>query len=80
MASAWPASGSIWFATPNRTVSGSTAIGPALGSFVTQISLFAVFPLAAALTAIGIAAMLLAKRQQVAGTPERVNGQGLNPG
>jgi MFS family permease len=60
-------------------VSGQ-AIGPALGSFVTQISLFAVFPLAAALTAIGIAAMLLAKRQQVAGTPERVNGQGLNPG
>jgi hypothetical protein len=60
-------------------VSGQ-AIGPALGSFVTQISLFAVFPLAAALTASGIAAMLLANRQQVAGTPEGVNGQGLNPG
>ena len=43
------------------------ALGPALGSFVTPISLFAVFPLAAVLTAIGIAAMLLAKRQQVAG-------------
>ncbi|MDQ3703790.1 MAG: MFS transporter [Chloroflexota bacterium] len=49
-------------------VSGQ-AIGPALGSFVTQISLFAVFPLAAALTATGIAAMLLANRQQVVGTP-----------
>ncbi len=60
-------------------VSGQ-AIGPALGSFVTQISLFAVFPLAAGLTAIGIAAMLLANRQQVGGAPERVNGQGLNPG
>src|SRR5918911_1119788 len=60
-------------------VSGQ-AIGPALGSLVTQRSLFAVFPLAAALTAIGIAAMLLANRQQVTGTPERVNGQGLNPG
>ena len=60
-------------------VSGA-AIGPAVGSFVTQISLFAVFPLASALTGIGIAAMLLAKRQQVAGTPESVNGQGLNPG
>jgi DHA1 family multidrug resistance protein-like MFS transporter len=45
------------------------AIGPALGSLVTPISLFAIFPLAAALTAGGIAAMLLAKRQQVAGTP-----------
>jgi MFS transporter, DHA1 family, multidrug resistance protein len=56
------------------------AIGPALGSFVTPISLFAVFPLAAALTAIGIAAMLLANRQPVAGTPERANGQGLTPG
>jgi DHA1 family multidrug resistance protein-like MFS transporter len=56
------------------------AIGPALGSVVTPISLFAVFPLAAVLTACGIAAMLLAKRQQVAGTPERVNGAGLNPG
>jgi MFS family permease len=60
-------------------VSGQ-AIGPALGSFITPISLFAVFPLAAALTASGIAAMLLANRQQVAGTPEQVNGQGLNPG
>jgi hypothetical protein len=61
-------------------VVSAQAIGAALGSFVTQLSLFAVFPLAAALTAIGIAAMLLAKRQQVAGTPERVNGAGLNPG
>ena len=60
-------------------VSGA-AIGPALGSFVTQINLLAVFPLAAALTATGIAAMLLANRQQVAGTPERVSGQGLDPG
>ncbi len=48
-------------------VVSSQAIGSALGSFVTQISLFAVFPLAAALTAIGIAAMRLANRQQVAG-------------
>jgi MFS family permease len=52
------------------------AIGPALGSVVTPISLFAVFPLAAALTALGIAALLLAHRQPVAATPERVNGQG----
>ena len=51
------------------------AIGPALGSLVTPISLVAVFPLAAALTAGGIAALLLAHRQPVAGTPERVNGQ-----
>jgi MFS transporter, DHA1 family, multidrug resistance protein len=61
-------------------VMSGQAIGPALGSFVTPISLFAVFPLAAALTAIGIAAMLLANRQPVAGTPERANGQGLTPG
>jgi hypothetical protein len=60
-------------------VVSAQAIGAALGSLVTQISLFAVFPLAAALTAIGIAAMLLANRQQVSGTPER-NGRGLNPG
>jgi hypothetical protein len=52
------------------------AIGPALGSVVTPISLFAVFPLTAALTALGIAALLLAHRQPVAATPERVNGQG----
>lgn len=50
-------------------VSGQ-ALGAALGSLVTRISLFAVFPLAAALTAIGIAAMLLARRQPVSGTPE----------
>jgi hypothetical protein len=61
-------------------VVSSQAIGSALGSFVTQISLFAVFPLAAALTAIGIAAMRLANRQQVAGTPERGNEPGLNQG
>jgi MFS transporter, DHA1 family, multidrug resistance protein len=61
-------------------VMSGQAIGPALGSFVTPISLFAVFPLAAALTAVGIAAMLLANRQPVAGTPGRVNGQGLTPG
>lgn len=42
------------------------AVGAALGSFVTQRSLFVVFPLAAALTAAGIAMMLLARRQQVA--------------
>ena len=60
-------------------VSGA-AIGAALGSLVTPLSLFAVFPLAAALTAIGIAAMLLANRQQIGGTSERVNGEGLNPG
>jgi MFS transporter, DHA1 family, multidrug resistance protein len=61
-------------------VMSGQAIGPALGSFVTPISLFAVFPLAAALTAVGILAMLLANRQPVAGTPERANGQGLTPG
>lgn len=48
-------------------VLSSQAIGSALGSFVTQLSLFAVFPLAAALTAVGIAAMRLANRQHVAG-------------
>src|SRR5690349_7029501 len=61
-------------------VVASQALGSALGSLVTPISLFAIFPLAAALTAVGIAAMLLARRQQVAGTPERVNGAGLNRG
>jgi DHA1 family multidrug resistance protein-like MFS transporter len=61
-------------------VVSSQAIGAALGSLVTPISLFAVFPLAAVLTASGIAAMRLAHRQPVAGTPERVNSQGLSPG
>jgi DHA1 family multidrug resistance protein-like MFS transporter len=56
------------------------AIGPALGSVVTPISLFAVFPLAAALTASGIVAMRLARRQPVAEPPEGVNRQGVNPG
>ena len=39
------------------------AIGPAIGSVVTQGSVFAVFPAAAILTAIGIGAMALAARQ-----------------
>ena len=59
------ARGRVMISSYLPVVSGQ-AIGPALGSFVTQISLFAVFPLAAALTAIGIVAMLLANRQRVA--------------
>lgn len=47
-------------------VVSSQAIGSALGSFVTQVSLFAVFPIAAVLTVIGIAAMRIANQQPVA--------------
>ncbi len=61
-------------------VMSGQAIGSALGSFVTQLSLFAVFPLAAALTASGIAAMLLARQQPVAAPPAHVNEPGLNAG
>jgi len=38
-------------------------LGAAIGGLVTQVSLFAVFPAAAALTALGVAALLLARRQ-----------------
>ena len=38
-------------------------LGPAIGSVVTQQSLFAIFPAAAVLTAIGIGALVFAARQ-----------------
>jgi MFS family permease len=41
-------------------------IGPAIGSVVTRSSIFAVFPLAAGMTAVGIGALALAARQTVA--------------
>jgi MFS family permease len=40
-------------------------VGPAIGSVVTQGSIFAVFPTAAVLTALGIGALVLAHRQQL---------------
>jgi MFS family permease len=40
-------------------------VGPAIGSVVTQGSLFAIFPTAAVLTALGIGALVLAYRQQL---------------
>ncbi len=46
---------------------GST-VGPAIGSVVTQGSIFAVFPTAAVLTALGIGALVLAYRQAAAPT------------
>ena len=52
-------------------VVSAQAVGAALGGVVTQRSLFAVFPLAAALTALGIGAMLLARRQPVAAFDSR---------
>jgi len=47
-------------------VNAGFMVGPAIGSLVTQRSLFAVFPLAAVLTAAGIGALVLAARQRVA--------------
>ncbi len=44
-------------------VNAGLALGPALGSLVTQVSLFAVFPAAAVLTALGIVVLLLARRR-----------------
>jgi MFS family permease len=41
-------------------------VGPAIGSVVTQGSIFAVFPTAAVLTALGIGALVLAYRQAAA--------------
>ena len=41
-------------------------VGPALGSVVTQGSIFAIFPTAAVLTALGIGALVLAYRQAAA--------------
>ena len=40
-------------------------IGPAIGSIVTRVSVFAVFPIAAVLTAVGIGALWIARRQPV---------------
>lgn len=42
-----------------------SALGPAIGSLATQNSVFTVFPLAAGLTAIGVAALFVAFRQAV---------------
>src|SRR5512143_2476773 len=41
-------------------------IGPAIGSVITRGSVFAVFPTAALLTALGIGALWLARREPVA--------------
>ena len=40
-------------------------VGPAIGSVVTQESVFAIFPLAAVMTAAGIGALILAARQKI---------------
>ena len=42
------------------------AVGPALGSIVTRWSVFAVFPVAAVITGLGIVALIVAERQRVA--------------
>jgi DHA1 family multidrug resistance protein-like MFS transporter len=39
--------------------------GPAIGSYITRDSIFAVFPVAAALTAVGVAALWYANRQEI---------------
>jgi len=39
-------------------------VGPAIGSVVTQGSVFAIFPLAAVMTAAGIGALIVAARQK----------------
>ena len=39
-------------------------LGPGLGSLVTQAGVFAVFPAAAVLTALGVGAMLSARKRQ----------------
>ncbi|MDR3577565.1 MAG: MFS transporter [Anaerolineaceae bacterium] len=40
-------------------------LGPAIGSLITKVSVFAIFPAAAVFTAIGIGLLLLARRQPV---------------
>ncbi len=46
-------------------------VGPAIGSIVTQTSVFAIFPLAAMMTAVGIAALVVAARQKADLEPAR---------
>src|SRR5260221_5951756 len=46
-------------------VNAGLFVGPALGSIVTRASLFAVFPVAAALTLLGVAALAFAARQPI---------------
>jgi len=44
-------------------------VGPAIGSVVTQESVFVIFPLAAVMTAAGIGALILAARQKIEAEP-----------
>ncbi|HMA35566.1 MAG TPA: MFS transporter, partial [Chloroflexia bacterium] len=48
------------------------AVGPALGSLVTQVSLFAVFPAAAVITALGLGVLVVASRQPVTSPAEEI--------
>jgi hypothetical protein len=50
-------------------VNVGSIIGPAIGSVITQTSLFNVFPVAAVFTAIGVGGLVLAYRQQVISEP-----------
>lgn len=45
------------------------AVGPALGSVITSVSLSAVFPAAAVLTLVGLVALVISERQPVTDTP-----------
>jgi MFS family permease len=47
-------------------------IGPAIGGIITQASVFAIFPVAAIVTALGIGALLVAARQKVEPEPTPV--------
>ena len=59
-------------------VAGNT-IGPALGALVSQQSVFAVFPAAAAVTALGVGALRIAGRYQGETSDDQVGSEALGP-
>ncbi|MEO5952083.1 MAG: MFS transporter, partial [Chloroflexia bacterium] len=49
------------------------AVGPAIGSAVASVNIFLVFPVAAIITALSVAALTIASRTKVEGSPEEIN-------